>query len=71
MKTTLQLIHHIASNPHYTTIAIDGCDDKEPMQAIYFLSFDSSVKIWSINGSLEKNTLLVYDNLAFPKNDIL
>jgi len=71
MKTTLQLIHHIASNPHYTTIAIDGCDDKEPMQAIDFLSSDSSVKTWSINGSLEKNTLLVYDNSAFLENDIL
>jgi hypothetical protein len=71
MKNTLQLIHHIASNPHYTTIAIDGCDDKEPMQAIDFLSSDSSVKIWSINGSLEKNTLLVYDNSAFLKNEIL
>jgi hypothetical protein len=70
MKTTLQLINHIASNPHYTTIAIDGCDDKTPMQAIEFLSSYSSVKIWSINGSLEKNTLLVYHNSAFPKNDI-
>jgi hypothetical protein len=73
MKTTLQLIHHIASNPHYTTIAIDGCDDKEPMQAIEFLSSDSSVKIWSINSSLEKNTLLVYDrsNAACGLGDML
>ena len=71
MLTTLQLINHIASNPHYTTIAIDGCDDKKPMQAIELLSSESFANIWSINGSLEKNTLLVYDNSAFLKNDIL
>jgi hypothetical protein len=71
MLTTLQLIHHIASNPHYTTIAIDGCDDKEPMQAIELLSSESFANIWSINGSLEKNTLLVYDNSASLENDIL
>jgi hypothetical protein len=63
MKTTLQLIHHIASNPHYTTIAIDGCDDKTPMQAIELLSSENFANIWSINGSLEKNTLLVYETL--------
>ena len=65
MLTTLQLINHIVSNPHYTTIAIDGCDDKTPMQAIDFLSSDSSFKIWSINGSLEENTLIVYERSAF------
>jgi peptidase E len=61
MLTTLQLINHIVSNPHYTTIAIDGCDDKTPKQAIELLSSESFANIWSINGSLEKNTLLVYD----------
>ena len=59
MLTTLQLINYIASNPHYTTVAIDGCDDKTPIQAIEFLSFEYLSIIWSINGSLEKNTLLV------------
>jgi hypothetical protein len=70
MKTTLQLIHHIASNPHYTTIAIEGCDDKTPMEAIELLSSESFVGIWSINGSLEENTLIVYERSAFLENDI-
>jgi hypothetical protein len=65
MKTTIELIHYIASNPQYTTIAIDECDDKTPMQAIEFLSTHWAEKIWSINGSLEKNTLLVFDYSAF------
>jgi hypothetical protein len=31
------------------------------MQAIEFLSSGRFANIWSINGSLEENTLLVYD----------
>ena len=71
MLTTLQLINHIASNPHYTTIAIDGCDDKTPMQAIELLSCETFANIWSINASLEKNTLLVYDrsNAVYTDED--
>jgi hypothetical protein len=64
MKTTIELIHHIASNPHYTTIEIE-CDDKTPMQAIEFLSSHSAEKIWSINSSLKKDTLLVFDYSDF------
>jgi hypothetical protein len=57
---TLQLIHYIASHPEYTNVVILDMDDKKPMQAIECLSCESFDNIWRINGSLEKNTLLVY-----------
>lgn len=58
---TIQLINFIASHPEFTSIVIKDNDDKTPMQAIELLSSETFDNVWSINGTLEKNTLLVYD----------
>jgi hypothetical protein len=58
---TIQLIHYIASHPEFTNIVISDMDDKTPMNAIECLSSETYDNVWAINGTLEKNTLLVYD----------
>ena len=60
--TNLQLIHHIATHPEYTVVVIKSEDDKTPMQAIELLSCEAFDNDWRINGSLEKNVLLIYDS---------
>ena len=60
--TTLQLINFIASNPEFTTVVILDSDDRAPMQAIEFLSCETFDNVWRINTTLEKNTLLVYQD---------
>lgn len=60
--TTIQLINYIASHPEFINIVIKDMDDKTPMQAIEFLSSENYDNVWAINGTLEKGTLLVYDN---------
>jgi len=59
---TIELINYISSHPEYNTIVIKDMDDMEPINAIHVLScgiFDK--EDWRINGSLEKNVLLVYE----------
>lgn len=58
---TIQLINYIASHPEFTNIVIKDMDDRTPMQAIECLSCETFDNVWAINGTLEKNTLLVYD----------
>ena len=61
---TLDLIRYIAQHPEYSVIVIQDNDDMTPMDAINYLAsiysshYDSM--IFRLNGSLEKNTLLVY-----------
>ena len=57
---TLQLIHYITNHPEYTNIVIADMDDKTPLQAIEVLSTENFDTVWRINGTLEKNTLLIY-----------
>ena len=61
---TLDVINFITNNPEYTNIVIMDMDDREPFQAIGFLSGCDQVteNSWYINGSLLKNTLLIYSN---------
>ena len=61
---TLDVINFITSNPEYTKILVMDMDDKEPIQAIEFLSSCDQVteNSWYINESLLKNTLLIYSN---------
>ncbi len=61
---TLDVINFITSNPEYTNIVVMDMDDREPIQAIEFLSSCDQVteNSWYINGSLLKNTLLIYSN---------
>lgn len=61
----IQLINYIATHPEYTNIVIADNDDKTPIQAIEYLSCEYANdfelnRSWRINGTLEKNTLLVY-----------
>jgi hypothetical protein len=58
---TIQLINYIASHPEFTNVVIQDMDDKTPMQAIELLSCETFDNVWEINGTLEKNTLLVYN----------
>lgn len=59
--TTLDLIYFIATHPEYTVIVIKGDDDRTPMQAIECLAGSyPDEPAWRINGSLEKNVLLIY-----------
>lgn len=58
--TTLQLIYYITSHPEYTNIVIEDIDDKTPLQAIELLSTEKFDNVWFINGTLEKNTLIIY-----------
>jgi hypothetical protein len=57
---TLQVINYIANHPEFTNIVIKGLDDKHPMEAIYFLSGEKHDAIWRVNGTLDKNILLIY-----------
>jgi hypothetical protein len=57
---TLQVINYIANHPEFTNIVIKDMDDRTPMEAIYCLSCEKFDISWRINGSLEKNTLLIY-----------
>lgn len=57
---TIQLINFIASHPEYSNIAIEECDNKNPLQAIELLTSERFDNEWRINGSLEKNTLIIY-----------
>lgn len=62
--STLYLINYISANPYFKTIVIMDLDDKTPIQAIEWLStnqlFDEHEINWRINGTLEKETLIVY-----------
>ncbi len=63
MKTTVELIHFICTNPNLKVIVIDD-DDKTPMQAIEFLSAhllttNDRNRIWRLNDSLDENTLII------------
>ena len=65
----IHVINYIASNPNINNVVINSEDDKTPMQAIEYLSvvnFENNVADFRINNTLEKGTLLVYDN--FTKN---
>lgn len=60
---TMMLINYIVSHPEYHNIVILDEGDRTPMEAIGRLSgwYEDEREIeWKINGSLEKNTLLVY-----------
>lgn len=66
---TLEVIRHIANNPKYKNVVINTADKDEtpdltPMGAIcYMASIDPSHYDdfrWDVNGSLEKDTLLIY-----------
>ena len=69
---TLDLIRYITQHPEYTNVVIMDNDDMTPMTAINYLAeidapyFDSYV--WHMNGSLEKNTLLIYTGIEGQKN---
>jgi len=64
---TLGVIRHITQNPKYTNVVIMDTDvdeiDRTPMDAIgYLASIDASHYDdfrWRLEGSLEKNTLLI------------
>ena len=64
---TLGVIRHITQNPKYTNVVIMDTDaneiDRPPMDAIcYLASIDVSHYDdfrWRLEGSLEKNTLLI------------
>lgn len=60
--TTIKLINYIASHPEFKTIVLGDSDDRTPMQAIEILSSEVFENDWRINGTLEKNILLCYDN---------
>ena len=64
MIKLLDLINYIAEHPEYINIVIIGQDNQEddrtPMQAIAFLTCCPHNEQFRINGSLEKNTLLIY-----------
>tara|TARA_R110000868_G_scaffold45465_1_gene150995 strand:- start:267 stop:473 length:207 start_codon:yes stop_codon:yes gene_type:complete len=63
----IHVINYIASNPNIKNVVINSEDDKTPMQAIEYLSvvnFENNVADFRINNTLEKGTLLVYDNFA-------
>ena len=61
--TTLQLINKIAESTEIENVVIKDQDDKPPMDAIAYLCYEHPQKSdWRINSTLEKGTLLVYDN---------
>ena len=61
---TLDLIRYITQHPEYDNIVIMDEGDMSPMVAInYLATIDPSWYDdfrWRLNGSLEKDTLLVY-----------
>lgn len=61
--TPMYLINYIAAHPEFENIVILEEGDRTRMQAVERLSSnyeDEKERDWKINGTLEKNTLLIY-----------
>ena len=62
----LDIIRYICQHPEFTNVVIRDEEDMSPLSAITYLAsidpshFDSM--FFKINGTLEKGTLLIYDN---------
>ncbi len=56
----IELIRYITQHPEYTIIVLNDSDtEMTPLTAIYELTFMDHA-VFNINGSLEKDTLLLY-----------
>jgi hypothetical protein len=65
---TIQLAEYIKDHPEYTSIVIQDNDEMTPVYAVCFLMkilrdemTDKTFKDWRTNGTIVKNTLLVYN----------